>query len=113
MELIRRLQTLLRTLTALHEVDIDDLKPTSKPSWAVTYEGQRRHGNAWKAVCRVHVFLGPAYRPDIELVLAAAVETVGDALLTTGDMLGDWDREAEEELHRVPFAHLSCEVAEA
>ena len=113
MELIRTLLTLLGSLEQVTLLArIEDLKPVSATSVFVTYEGARSP-QATASVCRVHVFRGPAYSPENEVAVAAACEIVREAVLTgDGFDVGDWEREPEDTIERLPFAHLSLEVYE-
>ena len=113
METYRALLTLLQTLSNVGEAKIAELKDTRRPTWAVTYEGRVRSGQGYSDICSVHIFAGPAYASGTELAIAAAVELVCDKLLESDYILGDAVREPEEQLAKMPFAHLSIEVSEA
>lgn len=110
MDLLRQLIAALRALPDLNEIDMDDLRTVSHPSWAVTYTGRQRVGGGYKDTAAVHLWAGPAYRPDIEVLLAAATLTVSEAMLAENLLIGDWTRLPEEALAKMPFAHLMCEV---
>ncbi|MCY4670885.1 MAG: hypothetical protein OXC29_23235 [Rhodococcus sp.] len=116
MDLLTVLFRLLRGMDEVHVVnDLSKLKTVTKPAVAVTYEGTQRssHSNNWATNCAVHLFLGPAYTPDVELAVAATAELIRDTLLTVdGVEFEDWLREAEEQLAQVPFVHLSISVYE-
>lgn len=90
------------------------LRPTSEPSWAVTYNGAIREGQGWRDTLTVHVFAGPAYSPKIEGSIWRAGADILAALWPLNVLLGDLIRQPDQTIQRseMPFAHLTIDVQE-
>ena len=108
MDLLRQIRALLRSVSTFSEMKVMDDPPTaSVPSWAVSYRGRRRSGAGFRDICSVHLFAGPAYRPDIEDYIANFVLFVSELLLNENLLVGDAFRDDER-----GWAQVSIEVTE-